>query len=197
MIDDPQSSSRRPHRLVRLVPLLVTVVSASLAIYWLTRWLRGDPSEEIVGGLALSTALALVTAAELVRGGRVRWTLFGTGTVVLVMGLSVIFAGVRVSVLTIIGLLLCAGSIIAIAHALWPARGVRLAEWRSTPATLDQRRAACTGLATLHLGGAVLFASLFDLARGPWQATAVAAATMLLLLCAAAGFLVFRFRLRE
>jgi hypothetical protein len=196
MIDDRQPSSRRPDRLYRWGHVTVVIVCASLAIYWLARWLRGDPSQEVVGGLTLSTGLALVVSAELVRSGRMRWTLMGIGTVVFAIGAPVIFSGVRVSALTVLAFLLCAGSVVAIARALWPARGVRLAEWRRTPTTLEQRRATCAGLATLHLGAAVLWVSLFDLTQGPWLATAVVVSTTLLFLSAAVGFLVLRRRLR-
>jgi hypothetical protein len=163
------------------------------------KWVRGDPDEypnQIIAGLTLTTALALITSAELVRGRRTRWTLVSIGAIVLAISLAVVFSGIRVSPLTIIALSLCVGSIVTTAHAFRPARGVGLAEWRATPATLDQRRAACTGVATLNLGLAVFLVSQFDLARGPWQASAIAAFTTLMFLCAAMAFFVLRLRLR-
>ena len=68
MVDNAQPNLRRSGRVIRLVSLLLPIMSASLAVYWLTKWLRGLPDEypnEIIGGLTLTTAMTLLTSAEL------------------------------------------------------------------------------------------------------------------------------------
>jgi hypothetical protein len=100
-----------------------------------------------------------------------------------------------VSFLTVVGLLLSVGSV-RTAHVLWPARGVSLAEWRTMPVTREQVRSVCSAIAILNLGIAIICVSIFDLTRGSWDATAVAAFTTLSFLSAAVMFLVLRSRFR-
>jgi hypothetical protein len=199
MNDNRQHNLRRFAEINRTVLLTVTIVSGSLAIYWATKWVRGDPDayrNQIVGGLTLTTAMTLLTSSQLTRSGKARWTLSGLGAILLVINMVMLLTGLRLSILTLIALLLCAGSIVSTSYVLRPARGVSLAAWRTTPATLEQRRGVCTGMAAFSLGLAVLCLSFVQPARGPWDANAVAAITTLIFLSASVMCVVLRARLR-
>ena len=198
-MDDRRHGSSRINRINRIVNFGLTIGSASLSAYWLLKWFRGDTDEyrnQIVGGLTLTSAMTLLTSAQLVRGARTRWALLGAGAILLVIDMVMIVSHGPISLLTVVALLLILGSIARAAHALWPPRGIGLTEWKTMPVTLDRRRALCSALAVLSLGAALFSISLFGVPREPWQATVVVSVTTLMFVGVAVLFFVVRARLR-
>jgi hypothetical protein len=186
-------------RRFRVVGLVVTVVGACLAVYWLVKWLRGDSNEypnQIVGGLTLATALTCFALKDFVRTPKLQWTIFGIGATMLVIAFSVVFTGTRFSLLAVIGLLIVLGSIIRTTYVLWPKSGVSFGEWKTMPASPEQVRAVCTGMATRSLGATISTLPLVELRRGAWLATAISGVTTLVFFGTTVLFLVLRSRIR-
>jgi hypothetical protein len=199
-MDDIRQGNSRRERITRIVLIALTILTGSFAVDWAVKWLRGDPDEfrnEIVGGLMLTTAMTLLTSAQLMRTGRVRWALLGTSGILLAINLTQMLIGARNSLVTVLALLLIVASLVRFARVLWPKRGVSFAEWKTMPITLEGRRRMCTAVAAANLGVALLCLSIFGVPRGPWLATAVTLFTTLVFLGTAVAFLVLRARLRE
>jgi hypothetical protein len=199
MDENTRQRHLRLERISRIGSLTVAVLSASLLVFWLIKWIRGDPDEyrnQIVGGLTLCAAMTLLSAAQLIRHAKSRWVLLGAGALLVVAKLAMDFVHARIPILAVISSLLILGIIATTARALWPSRGVKFAEWTATAVTLQRRRSLCTGMAVLNLGLALFFVSLVGIPRGPWQATALAVFATLMLLGSAVFFVVLRLRLR-
>jgi hypothetical protein len=188
----------RVGRLTQVIYVAVFVMSVCFGFYYLMRWLRGDADgypNEVVGGLAINTTMALLTSSQIARNRLLRWILGGLTALAVPLTGVVIFGDVRLTPLMITGLVVSVGSVVWAAYVVWPRSG-GFAALSTTPATLKQRRALLTSIALVHVGLALFLAAAVDFTRGPWDATAVGVLTIVMFLGGAAAFLIRRRRLR-
>jgi hypothetical protein len=185
-------------RLTRVVPWAVALGGAILTLQWATQWMSGRPDDypgEIMRGLVVSLFLTLSSSSELVRSSSVRRTLRVLSMVMAILAIFIVFSDMRMTPGRIAALVVIAGGVVKMGHALRPEPGLTMAEWKAMPVTYEGRRGVCTGVVIMLLGFALFMASLTGFARDEWPLNLVSIISTLIFVVPAVFFLRLRDRL--